>query len=160
MGFWACAQIDRRHEAWSLHCLARGHVVYQPRIKLRRTESEPLFANYVFVAVEFQWHVIRWTPGVLKLLMRGDEPARVPDQIIDDLRSRERNGLVVLPKPSRLNNNNGAKFQIGDQVRIGRGQLSGFVGSIIGLKPHERIEVLLQLLGRVELSGASVERVA
>ena len=65
MSFWACAQIDARHERLALRCLSlSGRVVYQPRIKSPRRESEPLFANYLFVAVELQWHLIRWAPGV------------------------------------------------------------------------------------------------
>ena len=161
MTFWCCAQFDKRHERWAFNCLAlSGHVVYQPRIKLRRTESEPLFSNYIFVTVELQWHVIRWSPGILKLLMAGDEPARVPSRVIEELKARERNGLVVLPKPSRLNNNNGgAKFQIGDKVRVGVGPLSGFTGLVQNLKPHQRVEILLAALGRVELAQAAVELV-
>ena len=162
MAFWACAQLDRRHERMALHCLAlSGTVVYQPRIKSRR-ESEPLFANYIFVAVEFQWHVIRWSPGVLKLIMAGDHPAQVGDGVIEELRAREgRDGLIRLPKRSSLNG--GAQFQRGDQVRVRDGALRGFVGLVEDMKPHARIEILLQMLGsvqRVELSAASVERVA
>jgi transcriptional antiterminator RfaH len=162
MGYWACAQIDRRHERWALHCLAlSGLVVYQPRIIKSRSESEPLFANYLFVAVEMQWHLIRWSPGVLKLLMSGEEPARVPDRLIAELRAREgRDGLVRLPKSGRPNNNNGAKFQIGDTVRIAHGAFSGFHGLVEGMKGRERVEILLQLLGRVEIAESAVERLA
>jgi transcription antitermination factor NusG len=92
MSFWACAQIDARHERLAMRCLSlSGHVVYQPRIKSPRRESEPLFANYLFVAVELQWHLIRWSPGVMKLIMAGEQPARVPDAVIDGLHARERN---------------------------------------------------------------------
>jgi transcriptional antiterminator RfaH len=163
MAFWAVAQIDRRHEALSLHCLAlSGHVVYQPRIKSARRESEPLFANYVFVTVEFQWHLIRWSPGVMKLIMAGDAPARVPDQIISDLKAREdRGGLVRLPKRKSLNG--GPQFERGDQIKIKDGPMRGFVGLVQDMKPHARIEVLLTMLGalqKVEIAASAVERLA
>jgi GAF domain-containing protein len=37
-------------------------------------------------------------PGVLKLILDGVQPARVPDRVILDLKSRERDGVVVLPE--------------------------------------------------------------
>jgi hypothetical protein len=30
--------------------------------------------------------------------MDGERPARVPDAVIDELKSRERNGIIALPK--------------------------------------------------------------
>jgi len=34
--------------------------------------------------------------------MDGELPAKVPDDVIAEIRSRERNGLVELPKPRGL----------------------------------------------------------
>ena len=74
------------------------------------------------------------------------------DGIVAAIRSRERNGLVELPKPPRL--------QRGDAVRILKGPFAHHVGLYHGMKPHERIEVLLSLLGgsqRVTLPESDVE---
>ena len=82
--------------------------------------------------------------------MDGIRPARVADQIIDDLRKREQ-----LPKRPAL--------QPGDQVRILQGPFAGQLGLYAGIRPHERVLVLLQLLGgqqRVELPKADVEAVS
>jgi len=71
---------------------------------------------------------------------------------IDDLRKRERNGLIKLPKRPAL--------QPGDQVRILQGPFAGQLGLYAGMRPHERVLVLLQLLGgqqRVELAKDSIE---
>ena len=94
------------------------------------------------------------------LLMNGNGPARVADHIIDELKSRERDGLVELPaalRPRPL-----ARFKVGDQVKITDGPMRGFKGLIAGLKPHERVAVLLELLGStrpIELAGADIEPV-
>jgi transcriptional antiterminator RfaH len=98
----------------------------------------------------------RWSgfvsPGVTRLNQNGGvEPARVPDRIIDGLRARERGGLFVLPPPP---------FQPGNRVRITHGPLVGFSGLVAGMRPHQRIEILLQMLGRVELVATAVERIA
>ena len=80
------------------------------------------------------------------------------DHIIDELKSRERDGLIVLPPPPRPS----AKFQPGDKVKVKNGPMSGFPALVSGMRPHQRVEILLQMLGglqRVELAAADVERI-
>ena len=55
----------------------------------------PLFPGYIFIAIVLQWHAARWGPGVAHIIMDGMTPARVPDHIIDEIRSRERGGLAT-----------------------------------------------------------------
>ena len=38
-----------------------------------------LFVSYVFVSIEAQWYRARWCPGVIRLIMDGLQPAKVPD---------------------------------------------------------------------------------
>jgi transcription antitermination factor NusG len=52
-----------------------------------------LFPGYVFALIVLQWHAARYAPGVASIIMSGDVPARVPDAVIAELRSREHNGL-------------------------------------------------------------------
>jgi transcriptional antiterminator RfaH len=90
--------------------------------------------------------------GVIGLIMDGIWPARVADQIIDDLRKRERNGLI------ELSNRPGLKP--GNQVRILQGPFAGHLGLYAGMRSHERVPVLLALLGgqqRVELAKEALE---
>src|SRR5262249_43110669 len=105
--------------------------------------------GYSFITVEAQWYAARWSLGVIGLIMDGVRPARVADQIIDDLRKRERNGLIKLPKRPAL--------QPGDQVRILQGPFAGQLGLYAGMRRHGAFLVLLQLLelatGRIEATG-------
>ena len=78
----------------------------------------PLFSGYCFLTDEAQWYAARWSIGVIGLIMDGIRLARVADQVIDDLRKRERNGLIELPKRSGL--------KPGDQVRILQGPFAGW----------------------------------
>jgi transcriptional antiterminator RfaH len=111
------ATTDEASEALATHCLGlAGFQTYLPRLRERRIMRgrrievrPPLFPGYAFV-VTLQWHGARWCPGVLSLIMAGDGPARVPDAVIAELRSRERDGLIELPKPRGL--------EPGDRVRI------------------------------------------
>jgi transcriptional antiterminator RfaH len=125
---------------------------------LTRTQDRdpaPLFPGYCFLTVEAQWYAARWSIGVIGLIMDGVRPARVADQIIDELRKRERNGLIELPMRPGL--------KPGDQVRILQGPFAGHLGLYAGMCAHERVLVLLALLGgqqRVELPKADVEAVS
>jgi transcriptional antiterminator RfaH len=160
MSYWACAQLEAKRERLALHCLSlRGFEVYLPRLRVKRatparkTSAAPaLFPGYAFVLIELQWHAARWSPGVLRLVLDGDRPAKVPDRVIIDLKRRERGGLIELPQP--------AGFRRGDTVRITRGVFTGHLALFEGQRPHERVAVLLQLLGRVELPEGDVVPVA
>ena len=57
------------------------------------TVTPPLFPGYAFVPIVSGWWDARWAAGVRRLVMDGLQPARVPDGVIDEIRSRERNGF-------------------------------------------------------------------
>ena len=107
--FWACAQIEPYRERLALHCLGlNGFEVYCPRLREqirsrgRKIVRTPLLFPGAFVLVVSAWWSARWSPGVRRLVMDGEVPAHVPDAVIAEIRSRERNGLVELPKPRGL----------------------------------------------------------
>ena len=154
--YWCVAQLEHGRAKLALHCLQiNGFEVYQPRIRSERRadQTDALFPGYCFVLVQLQWHQARWSPGVMRLLLNGDAPAHVSDQIISELRGREHNGLVQLPrKPT---------FQRGDTVKIMRGAFAGQFGLYAEMRPRQRCEVLLRLLGglqKVQLARADVKR--
>jgi len=112
----------------------------------------PLFLGYVFVRVIDQWHAIVRCPGVARLVRGGgDSPARVADQIIAELRSRETNGVIELSRRGLM---------LGDRVRVGGGPFRGQLGLYAGRAPHERVLILLALLGgerQITLPAGDVE---
>jgi transcriptional antiterminator RfaH len=134
--------------------------VYAPRLRQRRIirgrreDSEaPLFPGYAFVLIRLQWHAARWCPGVVRLVMDGLQPAKVSDAIIEEIRGRERNGAVELPK---------RMLKCGDRVRILAGPFKEHLAIYAGMSAHERVAVLLQILGgpqRVTLAVRDVEAI-
>jgi transcription antitermination factor NusG len=78
----------------------------------------------------------------------------MPDGVIAEIRGRERGGLVELPRRELA--------RVGDPVRVVRGPFQGHVGLYAGMKPRERVEVLLAIPGgrqRVALPRGDVEAV-
>jgi transcriptional antiterminator RfaH len=163
MSYWAAARSSPQREALAQHFLEqRGYTVYLPRLRERRVSRgckveirRPLFPGYLFCWIAAGWWQARYCPGTLGLVMNCQEPARVPDQVISEIRARERDGLIDLPKPQ--------KFRTGDRLRVTAGPLAGHVGLYAGMKPKERVEILLALLGsqqRVTLAADAVEAAA
>jgi len=77
----------------------------------------------------------------------------VPDHVIAEIRSRERAGLIELSK---------LRLEPGVRVRALQSLLQDQIGLLAALRPHERVLVLLQLLGGerpVELARNAIEAV-
>jgi transcriptional antiterminator RfaH len=164
MSFWACCQLEPHRERLALHCLQEvaGYEVYLPRIKAKAAQGRhskashgsllrPLFPGYAFIVIVNGWWSARWSPGVTRIVLDGTAPARVPDAVIDEIRARERNGVVILPERG---------LRRGDHVRITHGPFREFVGLYAGMRSRERVEVLLSLLGgqhRVTLPKDDIE---
>lgn len=161
MAYWAAAQLQPRHEALAIHCLGlAGFTAWYPQILdrrivrgRRRDVLRPLFVGYLFVEIEAQWHSAHRCPGVNRLVLNGERPAKVPDHVIETLKSQERDGVIALPeKPPRLRK--------GDRVRVTGGAFKGLAGLYACQAPQERVIILLRLLGgaqRVTLPAADVE---
>jgi transcriptional antiterminator RfaH len=145
MSYWAAVQLQASRERLALHCLSKvnGFEVYSPRIKAPRARREvgtrPLFPGYCFILIVSQWWAARWSPGVIRIVLDGAVPARVPDQVISEIRRREVRGVVELPKPPGL--------EVGDRVRVTRGPLVGLTGLYQGMNGRQRVDILLSILG-------------
>jgi transcriptional antiterminator RfaH len=163
MSYWAVVRLEAQRERLALHCLGlAGYETYFPRLRERRISHgrrievrPPLFPGYAFFVVEAQWHTARWSAGVIGLIMNGIQPARVADEVIADIRSRERGGLIDLQPPL-------GALRPGDRVKVTAGPFTGHLGLYAGMRGRERVLVLLAVLGgqqRVELAKDAVEAV-
>ena len=155
---WLVARTEPQREQTARRFLElRGFSVYVPRIRERHTKGghrierlRPLFPSYALVVLENgRWWDVRWCVGVCAVIMSGGEPARLSDRIVEGIRGRERNGAVELPRQERL--------KLGDRVRVTAGAMCGLEGLVAGMRAHERVAVLLQALGRIELPRDAVE---
>lgn len=135
----------------SWHLARQGFETYLPRYRKKRrharrveTTQAALFPRYLFVAIDMmtqRWRSINSTIGVTRLVCAGDEPAKVPPQVIEALRAREDgDGLVVLPSLPRFNK--------GEKVRLLDGAFADCIGLFEEMKDCQRVSVLLELLGR------------
>jgi transcriptional antiterminator RfaH len=149
---WYVVQTQVNGEAKAAQNLARqGYEIYLPRYLKRRRHArkvdftaKPLFPRYMFVAIDMatqRWRSIQSTFGVARLVSNGDDPASVPEGVVHALRAREDDkGFVRLDsKPA---------FAPGDRVRVLAGAFMDSAGLFNGLADHDRVSILLDMLGR------------
>lgn len=141
MSYWSVAQCEtQRIHLTRLLLMRLEFETYMPRFKSKAGKILLLFPSYIFVRITSQFYPVVWTPGVTRVLMTGEQPARLPEDIVSAIRKREVGGFVRLPSNDR-------RLHKGDQVRIVRGSFEGQIGIYDGMTSHQRERVLLQLLG-------------
>ncbi len=148
---WFLVHSKPRQERLALINLERqGYEAYLPMFavqKISRRElavaKEPMFARYLFVQIAPEglgqsWMQIRSTIGVSKLVRFGDQPARVDDALIRDIRQRESEQMEA---PRLL-------FASGEKIVITEGSLSGLEAIYHAQDGSGRALVLLEILSR------------
>ena len=145
------------------HLVRQGYAAYLPRyrryVRHARTRAlvlRPLFPRYLFVGLDRLVQLrrpIRSTVGVVGLVSSADEPVPVAAEIIDALRREEGAGAFDLVSPVQ-------RLHAGDSIRVTQGPFADLIGRLVGVADHERVFVLIDLLGRsvrAELPALAVE---
>jgi transcription antitermination factor NusG len=148
MSFWSVVQTTTGHEMVVADRIERvGYETFIPKAKFNINEREritPIFQGYMFTLIESGWYHVKWTQGVLRIIMSGDQPAAVPDEELRRLLDMtDDDGLVRLPKAPEP-----APLVVGATVRIATGMFKGFSAIYDGMTARDRERVLLDMLGR------------
>src|SRR3990172_3100445 len=123
-----------------------GFDVFNPKMKerkyIRRKIQQvisPLFPCYIFVKFDLlkDYRLVKYTRGVKRVVGTGDSPIRVPLEVVDSIRVRMEEGVVIKEGP----------FQ-------------GFEAIFEKeMKGAERVSILLKAIdARVIVNGAAISR--
>lgn len=116
--------------------------LYFKKIKKNKEKVEvisPLFSGYLFAqfSVVDMYHKIRYTRGVKSVLGNNECLWTISSKKIDDIRSREDNGIVSMKKSDD-------KFKSGDRICIDEGDFDGWEGVFYEELPdNERAIIML-----------------
>lgn len=143
---WYLAQtkVSQEQRAFT-NLVSQGFETYLPRCQAKvrgRLVSVPLFRRYIFLRPRRVPHclsTVRSTRGVQGLVYFGDEVARVPEAIIEELQRRESDGFVPIRAP----------IEPGDQVRVIKGPFDQLVGVFECEDDKGRASILVELLAQV-----------
>lgn len=150
---WYVVQTQIQAEAKAAaNLVQQGFEIYLPRyLKTSRHARRvnivraPLFPNYLFVRIDMEsqrWRAINSTVGVQRLIGSESMPARIAADIVQGLKEHEQtDGFLSIVSPA-------ARFKAGDAVRVLRNGFDSCRGTFQGKTENERVEVLLEMLGR------------
>ena len=116
--------------------------VYCP-YALIRNKNEVLFPGYIFIQLDKDtqnWSPIRSTKGVLYFVRFGLSYAKIPDNIIEFIKT---NQLNTAEKLKNIN-----KFKPGDKVQITDGVFKNCIAIFKSYKSDERVILLMNILGQ------------
>lgn len=138
-GYWTAVVTHFAQERRAAeHAHRQGFDYYLPET-MNGARQERLFPNYLFVFITGQWRVLLGTRGIRRLILNNEHPVRMPEREIAALRERENGkGLIELPPP----------FTPGQETTIVGGMFNGRRAIVKGMPAHDRVSVLLELLGR------------
>jgi transcription antitermination factor NusG len=145
---WYALQVRSRWESSTTTLLSgKGYQTFLPTFKTEkrwhgraRKVDAPLFPGYVFCQFDALNRLpILVTPGVLNVVGRGRIPVPVEDSEIEAVHRVISSGLRAEPWPY---------LEVGQQIRIQDGALSGLEGILISFRGSRRIVVSVSLLCR------------
>jgi transcriptional antiterminator RfaH len=141
--------LPNREYVAATHLRNQGYAPYVPTMRKQirharqvRDVLRPLFPGYLFVRLprgNTRWRPILSTVGVRTVVCAGEAPSVVPETFIEDLKLREKDGVIVRSIASR---------QIGETVLVAHGAFDGIVGKIVELSENDRLIVLMDFLNR------------
>ncbi|WP_193075254.1 transcription/translation regulatory transformer protein RfaH [Pseudomonas sp. FME51] len=120
-------------------CYCPFHTVEKIQLGKRVVIKQPLFPGYLFInlcKLTDNWHSIRSTRGVLRMVTFANEPLAVADEIIDTLRMR------------LANTDSKPLFEEGGKVTVTEGPFKDLDAIFCKADGEERAIILLTLLHR------------
>jgi len=118
---------------------------YLPKITTKKINSNPkvevLFPGYIFVNTSFKnYSALKYTMGIRNIIKFGDNISCISDEEIEAIQMVEETSKID-PVASQI--------QIGQDVMITKGSLTGSIVKVCSLPSKERVGVLLSFLGSV-----------
>lgn len=131
------------------HLKQQGYRVFCPVIRRETRHSRkvktvlaPLFPRYIFTSFNpdrDRWRSINGTVGVLRLITANDRPLPLPKGLIETLREM----------PDGSGDQPCQTFHTGQNVQLLGREFTDLVGEIRSLDEKGRVQVLLEIMGRV-----------
>lgn len=115
-----------------------GFEIYTPKY-IQDKQTKPFFPGYQFVNFEYpeQYRIVKYTRGVKRIIGNDSGPIPISDEVINQIRSREVNGVIELEKY-------GLEPGVGDEIEVMEGAMKGLRGVFHkALTDSERVIILL-----------------
>jgi len=136
----------------------QGNEVFLPMIASEKTKQpqsfslKPMFPRYLFtkfIVENNKWTHIKSTRGVSHIVVFGGNLTKVPNSVIDYLKSKVDDNDVLKLQTTRKT------FQKGDELVIKQGVFQGKDATFLSMSGKERVRVLLSLMNQITIADIS-----
>ncbi len=147
--FWYLLQTKPRAENLALENLSnQGYKCYLPMMKVEKllngeieVKKVPLFPRYLFINLDLSFETKSWAPvrstrGVSNLVRFGQSPAKIHDELVQYIYSKE---ILSESCVQQL-------YQRGQSLKIINGPFSGFDSIYQAMDSEMRVMVLLEFM--------------
>ncbi len=140
MDEWYLLKTKPRQEQRAVENLEnQGFYAYCPMLERKGRKLEPLFPGYIFLLFDqleenLPWGKVRSTRGVAYFVKFGNNPARISDDLVEQIRIREQTAEPV------------SQFEPGQTVTFTDGAYSDLQGIFLTEKGEDRCIILLKIL--------------
>ena len=120
----------------------QGFRVFLPLCREGSLQPKPLFPRYLFVWPGIlNWGKIKNTFGVSYIIKNDNIPCEIPDELIDEIKSRMIDNVVPLEsEPQR-------RFSGGQKLKITTGKYADIDGLFVR-RDKDRIVALISMMGK------------
>jgi transcriptional antiterminator RfaH len=162
---WFVVQTNPKEENLVSLVLSKQDIpIYQPfmekyvfHARKKTLKQYPLFPNYIFVNIlpnEEEFHKIRWSRGVRRILIDNYQPIPIEDEFITSLKILQDKDTGIIKKP--------VEFSPGDLVRIKSGPMKDLYGVFEEWGSDEgRVKILIQMVNnraKVVMHSSLIEK--
>jgi transcriptional antiterminator RfaH len=162
---WFVVQTNPKEENLVSLVLSKQDIpIYQPfmekfvfHARKKTLKQYPLFPNYIFVNIEpteEEFHKIRWSRGVRRILIDNYQPIPIEEEFIASLQILQDNDTGIIKKP--------VEFAPGDMVRIKSGPMKDLYGIFEEWGSDEgRVKILIQMVNnraKVVMHSSLIEK--
>lgn len=142
---WAAENIFRAGYSYYLPQVVETVRVVRRGVRRREYQVKPLFPSYIFVSADRAWHSALVAFGVVGIVPgTAGAPAIIRAPALRAIQAMEQDGIVHLPKLSL----DVPRIKINAPARITSGAYAGFAGIVEGISANDRVQVLLDYMGR------------
>ena len=140
----------------------QGFKTFLPLIASSNKNSEfkspvPFFPRYFFAQINLgleNWHSIKSSYGVSRIVMFSEEFASIPNNIIESMQDKLNEAGIYKEDISIVD------YQKGDPVSIKEGRFAGIDAIFLSKKSKDRVRLLLKLLNTsivTEITSSNIE---
>ena len=162
---WFVVQTNPKEENLVSLVLSKQDIpIYQPfmekfvfHARKKTLKQYPLFPNYIFVNIEpteEEFHKIRWSRGVRRILIDNYQPIPIEEEFIASLQILQDKDTGIIKKP--------VEFAPGDMVRIKSGPMKDLYGIFEEWGSDEgRVKILIQMVNnraKVVMHSSLIEK--